>query len=102
MSILFFNVHSYVSRVEENSQQGTALIFDDPYVPEVRDDDMVSKIYLFSTIWTNNDIVMKKVLFRESMESSNCHWKTTMGHLKSVQLLRKEELILSFEFVTTL
>jgi hypothetical protein len=28
--------------MDENSPQGNALIFDDPYITEIRDDDLVS------------------------------------------------------------
>jgi hypothetical protein len=32
----------YVAWMDENSPQGQALVFNDPYIAEIRDDDLVS------------------------------------------------------------
>lgn len=45
---------SYVSKIEENAIQGTALIFSDPYDPQVSDDDM-GKNGVFSLTLENNN-----------------------------------------------
>lgn len=31
--------YSYLARIDENAAQGTALVFTDPYIPRVYDDD---------------------------------------------------------------
>lgn len=51
---LFYVYFSYVSRVDENAPQGTALTFVDPYVPRVYDDD-TGKNGVFSLTLLNNN-----------------------------------------------
>lgn len=46
--------NSYVSRVDENAPQGTALTFLDPYIPRVYDDD-TGKNGVFSLTLLNNN-----------------------------------------------
>lgn len=36
---MHFFLFSYIARINENSPQGTALVFADPYNPQVNDDD---------------------------------------------------------------
>ncbi|XP_054734543.1 cadherin-86C [Anastrepha obliqua] len=50
----YFENDHYVSRVEENAPQGTALTFNDPYVPRVYDDD-TGKNGVFSLTLLNNN-----------------------------------------------
>uniref|UniRef100_A0A1I8N8Q9 Cadherin domain-containing protein n=1 Tax=Musca domestica TaxID=7370 RepID=A0A1I8N8Q9_MUSDO len=50
----YFENDHYVSRVDENAPQGTALIFVDPYVPRVYDDD-TGKNGVFSLTLLNNN-----------------------------------------------
>lgn len=38
-ALIFFLLFSYIARINENSPQGTALVFADPYNPQVNDDD---------------------------------------------------------------
>lgn len=51
---MFLHFFSYVSRVDENAPQGTALTFVDPYVPRVYDDD-TGKNGVFSLTLLNNN-----------------------------------------------
>lgn len=53
-SSVFLTFCSYVSRVDENAPQGTALTFVDPYVPRVYDDD-IGKNGVFSLTLLNNN-----------------------------------------------
>ncbi|XP_004524319.1 cadherin-86C isoform X2 [Ceratitis capitata] len=50
----YFENDHYVSRVDENAPQGTALTFVDPYVPRVYDDD-TGKNGVFSLTLLNNN-----------------------------------------------
>ncbi|XP_051862592.1 cadherin-86C isoform X2 [Drosophila albomicans] len=50
----YFENDHYVSRVDENAPQGTALTFIDPYVPRVYDDD-TGKNGVFSLTLLNNN-----------------------------------------------
>ncbi|XP_002137604.3 cadherin-86C isoform X1 [Drosophila pseudoobscura] len=50
----YFENDHYVSRVDENAPQGTALIFVDPYVPRIYDDD-TGKNGVFSLTLLNNN-----------------------------------------------
>ncbi|XP_075147348.1 cadherin 86C isoform X2 [Haematobia irritans] len=50
----YFENDHYISRVDENAPQGTALIFVDPYVPRVYDDD-TGKNGVFSLTLLNNN-----------------------------------------------
>ncbi|XP_055908352.1 cadherin-86C [Eupeodes corollae] len=50
----YFEIDHYVSRVDENAPQGTALTFVDPYVPRVYDDD-TGKNGVFSLTLLNNN-----------------------------------------------
>lgn len=52
--VCFSSPYSYVSRVDENAPQGTALTFVDPYVPRVYDDD-TGKNGVFSLTLLNNN-----------------------------------------------
>lgn len=45
---------SYVARIDENSPQGTTVIFSDPYIAEVSDDDM-GKNGVFALALENNN-----------------------------------------------
>ena len=47
-------IYSYITRVDENAPQGTALTFVDPYVPRVYDDD-TGKNGVFSLTLLNNN-----------------------------------------------
>uniref|UniRef100_A0A224X735 Putative cadherin egf lag seven-pass g-type receptor n=1 Tax=Panstrongylus lignarius TaxID=156445 RepID=A0A224X735_9HEMI len=50
----YFESHKYVTHLAENSPQGTALVFGEPYVTEVRDNDL-GKYGVFSlTLEKNN------------------------------------------------
>ncbi|XP_014250351.1 cadherin-86C [Cimex lectularius] len=50
----YFASHNYVTHVAENSIQGTALVFNDPYITEVKDNDM-GKHGVFSLTLENNN-----------------------------------------------
>ncbi|RZF41603.1 hypothetical protein LSTR_LSTR000317 [Laodelphax striatellus] len=50
----YFHNQNYVCRLDENSLQGTALIFGDPYITEVKDDDM-GKFGIFALSLENNN-----------------------------------------------
>ncbi|KAL1117783.1 hypothetical protein AAG570_004098 [Ranatra chinensis] len=50
----YFESPNYVARIEENGLQGTPLVFGDPYVTEVRDDNM-GKQGIFSLELENNN-----------------------------------------------
>ncbi|XP_037916854.1 cadherin-86C isoform X2 [Hermetia illucens] len=50
----YFENDHYVSRIDENAPQGTALTFNDPYVPRVYDDD-TGKNGVFSLTLLNNN-----------------------------------------------
>ncbi|GAB0091959.1 cadherin-86C-like [Sergentomyia squamirostris] len=50
----YFENDHYITRIEENAPQGTALIFNDPYVPRVYDDD-TGKNGVFSLTLLNNN-----------------------------------------------
>lgn len=49
-----FFTNSYVARIDENTHSGTALIFPDPYVARVSDDD-AGKNGVFSLTLLNNN-----------------------------------------------
>lgn len=49
-----FSSPSYVARIDENSLQGTALIFTDPYVSRVYDDDTGKNGVFSLTLLGNN------------------------------------------------
>lgn len=49
-----FRIHSYVARIDENALQGTALVFSDPYVPRVSDDDTGKNGVFSLTLLGNN------------------------------------------------
>lgn len=51
---IYYNNFSYVTRIDENAPQGTALVFIDPYVPRVYDDD-TGKNGVFSLTLLNNN-----------------------------------------------
>lgn len=51
---LSLHLHSYVARIDENSLQGTALIFTDPYVSRVYDDDTGKNGVFSLTLLSNN------------------------------------------------
>lgn len=53
-SFFFFFVYSYVVRIDENALQGTALIFNDPYIPRVYDDDTGKNGVFSLTLLGNN------------------------------------------------
>ncbi|KAJ9594672.1 hypothetical protein L9F63_014006, partial [Diploptera punctata] len=50
----YFENDNYVAHIEENSPQGTALLFGNPYVTEIRDDDL-GKNGVFSISLENNN-----------------------------------------------
>uniref|UniRef100_A0A6B2EKW7 Cadherin domain-containing protein n=1 Tax=Phlebotomus kandelakii TaxID=1109342 RepID=A0A6B2EKW7_9DIPT len=50
----YFENDHYVTRIDENAPQGTALVFIDPYVPRVYDDD-TGKNGVFSLTLLNNN-----------------------------------------------
>ncbi|XP_044741424.1 cadherin-86C isoform X2 [Chrysoperla carnea] len=50
----YFENDNYVSRIEENAPQGTALVFTDPYIPQVSDDDMGKNGVFALTLENNN------------------------------------------------
>lgn len=52
--ICLFFICSYVVRIDENALQGTALIFNDPYVPRVYDDDTGKNGVFSLTLLGNN------------------------------------------------
>lgn len=39
MLLNIFHTSSYITYLDENAPQGTALIFNDPYIPQVNDND---------------------------------------------------------------
>lgn len=47
-------MHSYIARIDENGLQGTALIFTDPYIPRVYDDDTGKNGVFSLTLLGNN------------------------------------------------
>lgn len=47
-------IYSYVARIDENSPSGTAIVFPDPYVTRVSDDD-AGKNGVFSLTLLNNN-----------------------------------------------
>nr|CAD7260211.1 unnamed protein product [Timema shepardi] len=50
----YFENDNYGSRIDENSPQGTVLVFGDPYITEIKDDDM-GKNGIFSITLENNN-----------------------------------------------
>ena len=48
MKVISILVFSYVAHIEENSPLGSALLFGNPYITEISDDELVS-----ITIWKN-------------------------------------------------
>lgn len=54
LTCLLILICSYIARINENSPQGTALLFMDPYVPQVNDDD-AGKNGVFSLSLLNNN-----------------------------------------------
>ncbi|BES87672.1 Hypothetical protein NTJ_00475 [Nesidiocoris tenuis] len=50
----YFESPNYVTHIAENSPQGTALVFGDPYITEVKDNDM-GKRGVFSLVLLNNN-----------------------------------------------
>lgn len=46
--------NSYITRIDENSPQGTALVFSDPYVARVYDDDTGKNGVFSLTLLGNN------------------------------------------------
>lgn len=52
--ILQINLFSYVARIDENAPQGTALVFSDPYVAQVYDDDTGKNGVFSLTLIGNN------------------------------------------------
>lgn len=52
--LFFIRTQSYVVRIDENSLQGTALIFTDPYVSRVYDDDTGKNGVFSLTLLGNN------------------------------------------------
>ncbi|KAJ4441941.1 hypothetical protein ANN_11804 [Periplaneta americana] len=50
----YFDHDYYIARMDENSPQGTALLFNDPYLAEIRDDDL-GKNGVFSISLRNNN-----------------------------------------------
>lgn len=53
-SLFFYIYNSYVARIDENSPQGTALVFSDPYVARVYDDDTGKNGVFSLTLLGNN------------------------------------------------
>ena len=51
---IFFCICSYVTRIEENAPQGTALVFPDPYIALVSDDDTGKNGVFSLTLLGNN------------------------------------------------
>lgn len=51
---IFFIIHSYVTRIDENSPTGTTLVFPEPYITRVSDDD-AGKNGVFSLTLLNNN-----------------------------------------------
>lgn len=50
----YLPARSYVARIDENAPQGTALVFADPYVPHVYDDDAGKNGVFSLTLLGNN------------------------------------------------
>lgn len=48
------NYYSYIARIDENAVQGTALLFMDPYLPRVYDDDTGKNSVFSLTLLGNN------------------------------------------------
>lgn len=52
--IVTFTLYSYVTRIDENSPAGTTLVFPEPYITRVSDDD-AGKNGVFSLTLLNNN-----------------------------------------------
>jgi hypothetical protein len=70
--------------MDENSPQGRALVFNDPYIAEIRDDDLVSVLQLFV------------INCSQQTQNDPCFTAITAEALSVDSLLRVKELIKEF------
>nr|CAD7439821.1 unnamed protein product [Timema bartmani] len=107
----YFENDNYGSRIDENSPQGTVLVFGDPYITEIKDDDMGNSqgtILVFGDSYVTeikDDDMGKNGVFSITLENNNGTFEIspTVGERRASFVIRvRDNQLLDYEMRQTI